>query len=214
MKRRLARILVTTGAAVLLLAVGSAPALAATIQFTGTASAVGGSNAFFTDPISPVEAFATYDETLTDRYFDNGTLLFYEMDGSFDSIDSSTFTTTIGAESFVGVEANGDFLPGVEVLVFDLFSFEANGLNTPLGFAQFLLYNADGSLSFEAGFDDVNGITTFSVFDETTFAEVAFGQFDAAVFVQDVVIPEPGTLVLLGSGLLGFAGYGRRRGRT
>ena len=68
--------------------------------------------------------------------------------------------------------------------------------------------NGDGSAIF-IGIANDPGITflTFSVVDISGNNNEAID----TVFFHDRVTPEPGTLVMLGTGLLGAIGYGRRR---
>jgi hypothetical protein len=74
--------------------------------------------------------------------------------------------------------------------------------NTPVTGTNALIQN---SVTFLLG-----GLPTSFDLDRELFSDISF-QYGTSLDEPNLPVPEPATMLLLGSGLLGIAGYGRRK---
>jgi type 1 fimbria pilin len=81
------------------------------------------------------------------------------------------------------------------------YSFDINSVNIVDQVAGFLSLSGIGTLKID-GYDPTPGTWTFSS---------TGGNTSTIGFVAESTVPEPGTMVLLGIGMLGLAIYGKRR---
>ncbi len=93
--------------------------------------------------------------------------------------------------------------------------------NLPVTWTQFTDY--EGATAYRSDWFLVSGVVDASLFGgDLATINISLQDYSGAVtqmYVDDVFagaaapVPEPGTMMLLGSGLLGLAGYGRKRMR-
>jgi hypothetical protein len=145
-----------------------------------------------------------------------------------DSTDASTvYGGSTPATLFVYVTAENE---NVGTGVFDIASsFESNGLNDP-GWtitestyvsqtnAPFQLTNLLSTTTFTGGTDQTTILTALTPsftsipWSETEVYEItATGNGASSATIDTTAVPEPSSLAMLGSGLLGLAGFARRR---
>jgi len=86
------------------------------------------------------------------------------------------------------------------------FSFVLNSIDVSFRDENHIIFKGVGNLSGN-GFDDTLGSWTMSITAHSTHFEFSNGATAAPV-------PEPATLLLLGTGLIGIAGFGRKKLKT
>jgi len=86
------------------------------------------------------------------------------------------------------------------------FSFVLNSIDVSFRDENHIIFKGVGNLSGN-GFDDTLGSWTMSITAHSTHFEFSNGAAAAPV-------PEPATLLLLGTGLIGIAGFGRKKLKT
>jgi PEP-CTERM motif len=141
------------------------------------------------------------------------TFQLFNVTGTFDNGSVLSGTTTI--DTTLGTVTNTDFVvsgPFAATFINDIYGLFSNSTEYIIysrdAFDDFLVLNLQsGSLvGYQGG-----GISNFSFTDSTdsgAFATLVSGQVTPA---PSGVTPEPSTLVLFGTGMLGLAGVARRK---
>lgn len=165
---------------------------------------------------------------LSDRVLITASIGFVVFDGSVDeggaaapelslsfgaTLDPLDQTNSIVVLSEPAGEPPGEspiFIPGTELVLSDLVI-----ANTFQGVNLGLLFLSDGDPTL-AQILPILETQPFAIVEETgelqdISALLGTGGVNLKVEVQSDVVPEPGTLLLVGGGLLGFAAHGRRR---
>ena len=115
-------------------------------------------------------------------------------------------STTLIAAGTYGVGDAGDFFSGVQTFaiggaVIVLGSEPTAGTFAPTGPGSLLAYNGLSAL----------GVWTLFIQDTTGLDALRFRSVSFTFTTDQTVIPEPASMLLLGSGVLGMLGYRRRR---
>lgn len=115
-----------------------------------------------------------------------------------------TFTESISAFGFYGSDI-GDY--GGEVIL-----NYTNGSTTTIGIGNTIRANDSSVLFFGFYEDDINKAFDFISFSNTEGSDwFGFDDMSIATYDQINSVPEPSTILLMGIGLLGVAGYCRKR---
>jgi len=146
-----------------------------------------------TDVLDAANGFATI-KSATDDYINNITItapgywfedLIFSVNLAPNANDNLTITamdSSGGTDSFAGWTALGDWV---------------NGEN------RILVLSTSGDLMKSVTIDSVFGIESLGGLDQLKQTEISG--------LTSTTVPEPTTMLLLGSGLLGLAGYGRKK---
>lgn len=146
-----------------------------------------------------------------------------DLSGMDDTGQVTAITTATGGSSFTGAVNAGTIAATIEGLVGEVFAtygevfLDLTGVPggvgasvDPVSYVGDFSRNATETFTFDVTFTGlVPGDYSFSIVARTD--RFVVGSESDRITVGEGVIPEPGTLLLLGTGLLGLAGAGRRK---